>query len=253
MSGRLEGKVILVTGAASGIGKAIAELSLKEGAKVVLSDISESGEKTASDLSRHGELKFIRADVSSNSDVENLVNKTVQEFGRIDAACNNAGIEGVLTSTVEYPEDMWEKVMDINLKGVWLCMKYEIQQMLKQNGGSIVNTASVAGLLGLANASAYTASKHGVIGLTKAAAIEYATRNIRINAICPGWIETPMVMERGVSAKNKEAREQISAMTPSNRLGKPVEIAEGVVWLFSDAASFATGHPLVIDGGMVAQ
>jgi len=197
------------------------------------------------------EAIFVKADVSKAAEVEAMVNKAVETYGRLDCTFNNAGVEGIMATTAEYTEEDWDRVIAINLKGVWLCMKYEIAQMLKQGGGAIVNTASVLGLVGMAELPAYVASKHGVAGLTKTAALEYAKMGIRVNAVCPGTIRTPM-MERGIALK-PEFEAQALAAEPIGRMGKPEEIAEAVVWLSSEAASFVTGHTMAVDGGWVAQ
>jgi NAD(P)-dependent dehydrogenase (short-subunit alcohol dehydrogenase family) len=180
-----------------------------------------------------------------------MITKTVETYGRLDGAFNNAGIEGKMADTIAYPEDVFDRVIAINLKGVWLCMKYEIPQMLKNGGGSIVNTASGAGLVGVEQLSAYNASKHGVVGLTKTAALEFAQKNIRVNCVCPGLINTPMVARMIDSGGMNE--QEFLAAEPVGRMGRPEEIGEGVVWLLSDAASFVTGHALSIDGGYVAR
>ena len=254
MAGTMDGKVALVTGAGSGIGQATALTFAREGAKVVVADVNaQGGEETASKIKESGgESIFVHADVSSATDVEAMVSDTVEAFGRLDFAHNNAGIssQGRGGPSHEHPEDLWDRVIDINLKGVWLCMKYEIPQMLEQGGGAIVNTASIAGLVGLRNAGAYVASKHGVVGLTKTAALEYAQLGIRVNCVCPGYIETSMTAE---ILSDTERRTQILAAEPIGRVGTPVEIAEAVVWLCSDAASFVTGHAMTVDGGYVAQ
>jgi NAD(P)-dependent dehydrogenase (short-subunit alcohol dehydrogenase family) len=249
----LDGKVALVTGAGSGIGRATALTFAREGAKVVVADIiAEGGEETVRMVkAAGGEALFVKTDVSKAAEVEALITKVVQTYGRLDCAFNNAGIEGVFVSTAECSEENWDRTLAINLKGVWLCMKYEIPQMLKQGGGAIVNTASVAGLVGFAGLPAYVASKHGVAGLTKTAALEYAKAGIRVNAVCPGGISTPMT-ERLFKAQPQMA-EAVAALEPVGRMGKPEEIAEAVVWLCSDAASFVTGHAMAVDGGMVAQ
>jgi NAD(P)-dependent dehydrogenase (short-subunit alcohol dehydrogenase family) len=253
MAGRVDGKVALVTGAGSGIGRATAQIFTREGAKVVVADIViEGGEETVRLLkAAGGEATFVRVDVSQPVDVEAMVKKAVDTYGRLDCAFNNAGIEGVIQPTADYGEAHWDRVLAINLKGVWLCMKYEIQQMLKQGSGAIVNTASVAGLVGLPSFSAYVAAKHGVNGLTKTAALEYAKAGIRVNAVCPGAIRTPM-FERGVR-DNPGIEEQIVAAEPIGRMAAPEEVGEAVVWLCSDAASFVTGLPMAVDGGWVAQ
>ncbi len=253
MAGQLDGKVALITGAGSGIGRASALAFAREGAKVAVADIVvEGGEETVRMVKEAGgEAFFIKVDVSNAADVEAMVNTVVDTYGRIDCAYNNAGIEGRLASTDEYPEDVFDKVIDINLTGVWLCMKYELPHMLKQGSGAIVNTASGAGLIGVAGMSAYVASKHGVVGLTKTAALEYAKSGIRVNAVCPGLIQTPMV-ER-ITADQPQLGEALVAAEPVGRTGKPEEIAESVVWMCSDAASFVTGHAMSVDGGYVAQ
>ena len=251
--GQLDGKVALITGAGSGIGRASALAFAREGARVAVADIVvEGGEETVRMVKEAGgEAFFIQVDVSNAAEVEAMVNTVVDAYGRIDCAYNNAGIEGRLASTDEYPEDVFDKVIDINLTGVWLCMKYELPHMLKQGSGAIVNTASGAGLIGVAGMSAYVASKHGVVGLTKTAALEYAKSGIRVNSVCPGLIQTPMV-ER-LTADQPQLGEALVAAEPVGRTGKPEEIAESVVWLSSDAASFVTGHAMSVDGGFVAQ
>ena len=253
MAGWLDGKVALVTGGSSGIGRASALAFAREGAKVVVADaVVEGGEETVGMIKKAGgEAIFIKADVSKAAEVEALINKAVETYGRLDCAFNNAGIEGEMAQTAECSEENWDRTLSINLKGVWLCMKYEIPQMLKQGGGAIVNTASVMGLVGLVGSPAYVASKHGVVGVTKTAALEYAKAGIRVNAVCPGAIRTPMV-ERALSARPQLA-ETITAMEPVGRMGKPEEIAEAVVWLCSDGASFVTGLAMAVDGGWVAQ
>jgi NAD(P)-dependent dehydrogenase (short-subunit alcohol dehydrogenase family) len=253
MARLLENKVILVTGGGSGIGRATSLLLAGEGAKVTIADyVPEGAERTMKMIKESGgEASCIAADVSVAKQVEAMINRTVGIYGRLDGAFNNAGIEGRMVDTAEYPEDVFDRIMAINLKGVWLCMKYEIPQMLKTGGGSIVNTASGAGLVGVAMLSAYNASKHGVVGLTKTAALEFAQKNIRVNCVCPGVINTPMVARMIDSGGMNE--QEIVAAEPVKRMGRPEEIGEGVVWLLSDAASFVTGHSMSIDGGFVAQ
>jgi NAD(P)-dependent dehydrogenase (short-subunit alcohol dehydrogenase family) len=253
MAGRVEGKVALVTGGASGIGRATALTFAREGAKLVVADMNEDGGHQTVHMitEKGGEAIFVQVDVTSASAVEAMILKTVETYGRIDCAHNNAGISGGLSArTAEYPEDAWHQVIAVNLTGVWLCMKYEIPQMLHHGGGTIVNTASAAGLVGGRGMSAYVASKHGVVGLTKTAALEYAQQGIRVNCVCPGVIHTPMT-ERGLS--DPELRARIIATEPIGRVGTPEEVAEAVVWLCSDAASFVTGHTMTVDGGYVAQ
>ncbi len=253
MPGTLNGKVALVTGGASGIGRATALTFAREGAKLVIADMNEDGGQQTVHLitEKGGEAIFVRTDVSKAVEVQALISTAVETYGRLDCAHNNAGISGGGRAlTAEYPEETWHQVIAVNLTGVWLCMKYEIPQMLHQGGGVIVNTASVAGLIGGRGLAAYVASKHGVVGLTKTAALEYAHQGIRVNCVCPGVIHTPMT-ERAWS--DPERRAQIIAMEPLGRIGNPEEIAEAVVWLCSDAASFVTGHAMSVDGGYVAQ
>ena len=253
MAGQLDGKVALVTGGGSGIGRATCLAMAREGAQVMVADIVvEGGQETVSLVKNAGgEATFIRADVSQASEVEAMVKQTIETYGRLDCAFNNAGIEGPVCSTVEYTEEDFDRVVAIDLTGVWLCMKYEIPAMLQHGGGAIVNTASVAGLVGFQGISAYVASKHGVNGLTKTAALEYAKAGIRVNAVCPGVIETPMV--KRAFEKSPGMEEGVAAVEPVGRLGQPQEVAEAVVWLCSDAASFVTGLPMAVDGGLVAQ
>ncbi len=249
----LEGKVVLITGAASGIGRAAAESFAEHGARLLLADVDEkAGTSVAAALEKAGtEARFVRTDVSDAGDVERMVSECISAYGRLDAAINNAGIEGEQAETAECSESNWERVLSINLTGVWLCMKHEIPPMLGGDGGSIVNTSSVAGLVGFANLPAYVASKHGVVGLTRAAALEYADRGIRINAICPGVIRTEMV-ER-VTRGDPETERAYAEMAPAGRMGTPDEIASAIVWLASPRSSFVTGHPMVADGGLVAR
>lgn len=252
MTKELQGKVAIVTGGTSGIGRDTAVLFAKAGAKVVVAGRREMEGKGTVDLIRAagGDGLFVKADVARAADVQALVQKTVEKFGCLDVGFNNAGIEGNWLPITEQPEEDWDRVIDINLKGTWLCLKYEIQQMLKQGGGgAIVNMASVAGLMGSAGAATYCASKHGVMGLTKAAALEYARSGIRINVVCPAVIETAMAERAfGDPATNKF----ILGLHPIGRFGRPMEIAEAVLWMCSDRASFMTGQSLVLDGGLLA-
>jgi NAD(P)-dependent dehydrogenase (short-subunit alcohol dehydrogenase family) len=253
MAGRVEGKVALVTGGASGIGRATALTFAREGAKLVVADMNdEGGQQTVHMITENGgEAIFVKTDVSKTVAVQALISKVVETYGRLDCAHNNAGISsGVRALTADYPEERWQQVLAVNLTGVWLCMKYEIVQMLHHGGGAIVNTASIAGLVGGAGGAAYTASKHGVVGLTKTAALEYAQQGIRVNCICPGYIQTPMTAS---NLSDPERQAQIIAREPIGRVGTPEEVAETVVWLCSDAASFVTGHAMTVDGGYVAQ
>lgn len=253
MAGRLDGKVALVTGGGSGIGQATALIFAREGAKVVVADITvEGGEETIRKIqTAGGQATFVKTDVSKATEVEALVNKTVETYGRLDCAFNNAGVEGGVKITTDCTEEDFDRTIAINLTGVWLCMKYEIQHMLSQGGGAIVNTSSAAGLVGFAGLPDYVASKHAVVGLTKTAALEYAKSGIRVNAVCPGVIETPMIARGAQMAPGFD--EQALAMEPIGRYGQPSEIGEAVVWLCSDAASFVTGIPMAVDGGVVAQ
>jgi NAD(P)-dependent dehydrogenase (short-subunit alcohol dehydrogenase family) len=253
MPGLLEGKIVLVTGGGSGIGRATALRVAGEGAKVMIADyIPEGGERTVKMVKEAGgEAGFIEADVSIAAQAEAMVSETVKRHGRIDCAFNNAGIEGKMANTAECSEELFDQVVAINLKGVWLCMKYEIQAMLKTGGGNIVNTASIAGLVGFEGLPAYNASKGGVVQLTRTAALEFATKKIRVNCVCPGVIRTPMV-ERLLDNRSI-TEEELTSGEPIGRMGRPEEIAEGVLWLMSDASSFVTGHPLVIDGAWVAR
>jgi len=252
MTTELAGKVGLVTGGTSGIGREAAVLFAKAGAKVVVSGRREKEGKETIELIRAagGDGLFVTSDVSRAAEVAALVQKAVENFGRLDVAFNNAGVEGAWIPIAEQSEEDWDYTIDINLKGVWLCLKYEIQQMLKQGGGgAIVNMASVAGWIGSAGAATYCASKHGVMGLTKAAALETARSGIRVNAVCPAVIETPMG-ERIFGAP--EMKKYALGFHPIGRFGKPMEVAEAVVWMCSDRASFMTGQSLVLDGGFLA-
>ena len=244
-------RVALVTGAASGIGRATALAFAASGASVMLADIDTAGGEETRQLIRDqgGEAAFIRVDVAVDAEVAAMVSATVERFGRLDYAFNNAGIEGVVSSVVDYPEEVFDRVTAINIKGVWLCMRHEIPVMLEQGGGAIVNTASIAGLGGNAHVIAYTASKHAVIGMTKSAALGYAAHNIRVNAVCPGIIQTPMIERLTGDAFPREA---LDSVQPIGRRGQPEEVAATVVWLCSDAASLVTGIAMPVDGGATA-
>lgn len=248
------GKVALVTGGASGIGRATALAFARLGASVVVADVSEHGNRESVRLieAEGGRALAVGCDVTHDEEVKAALAKTVEAFGRLDFAFNNAGIEPKKPApTADYDEEEWDRIFDINLRGVFVCMKHEIPLILKQGGGAIVNTSSGAGIIGIKGSPAYTAAKHGVIGLTKAAALDYAAQNIRINAVCPGYIETPM-MER-FTGGTPEGRAKVVGEEPVGRMGKPEEIAAAVVWLCSDAAAFMIGHAMVIDGGQTVQ
>jgi NAD(P)-dependent dehydrogenase (short-subunit alcohol dehydrogenase family) len=252
MTAELQGKVALVTGGTSGIGRDTAILFAKAGAKLMVAGRREVEGKETVELIRAtgSDGVFVKADVSKANEVDALVQRTVEQFGRLDVAFNNAGIEGRWVPITEQSEEDWDQTIDINLKGVWLCLKYEIRQMLKQGtGGAIVNMASAAGLMGLAGAATYSASKHGVIGLTKSAALENARSGIRVNVVCPAVIETPMA-ERAY--EEPAIHKFVLGLHPMGRFGKPEEIAEAVLWMCSDRASFMTGQSLVLDGGLLA-
>lgn len=256
MPGQFAGKVVLVTGGGAGIGRATAQAFAKEGARVAVIDVGEQpGQDTVRDIqSLGGTAIFIKADVSQPREVEASVNQIVQTFGGLDYAINNAGVVGDIAPTVDYSLDAWNRVIAINLTGVWLCLKYEIPRLLAQGGGAIVNTASILGLVGSPNTSAYTATKHGVVGLTQTAALEYSSRGIRVNAIAPGYIRTAMVLEQGVQAGHRpEVMQRLISLHPIGRLGTPEEVAQANLWLCSESASFITGITLPIDGGYTAQ
>jgi NAD(P)-dependent dehydrogenase (short-subunit alcohol dehydrogenase family) len=246
---RFQGKVAFVTGGASGIGRAAALAFASDGASVVVADVSEAGtHETARMIEQRGARAVgVRCDVTRPADLEAALDKTVSTFGRLDFAFNNAGVEPkALTATAETPLEEWDRIMDIDLRGVFLCMKYEIPRMLAHGGGAIVNTSSGAGVIGIKGNAAYTAAKHGVIGLTRAAALDYAAQNVRINAICPGYIDTPMIARFAAGA---EGRARVISEEPIGRMGKPEEIGATVAWMCSDAAAFMIGHALVVDGG----
>jgi NAD(P)-dependent dehydrogenase (short-subunit alcohol dehydrogenase family) len=252
VNGVLAGRVALVTGAASGIGRASALALARSAARVMVSDVNvEGGEETVESIrAEGGDAQFVRADVSRGEDVGALIAATVAHFGRLDCAHNNGGIEGPLAATADCSEEDWRRVIDVNLTGVWWCLKHELPQMLGR-GGAIVNTASVSGLKGFPPLlPAYVASKYGVVGLTQVTARHYARYGIRVNAVCPGAIDTPMLGRIGEGAARLGV--PMVAENPTGRLGTPDEVAAAVVWLCSDAASLVTGHTLVVDGGFLA-
>jgi NAD(P)-dependent dehydrogenase (short-subunit alcohol dehydrogenase family) len=248
-----ENKVALVTGAASGLGFATARAFAESGAHVVLADWNEKEvQAAAKEIASKGPKTLgIRCDVSDDAQVEAMVKQTVATFGQLDAAYNNAGVQNVLAETADSPRDDYDRVMAINLRGVWSCMKFELQQMRKQGSGAIVNCSSLGGLIGGAQRGTYHAAKHGVIGLTKSAALEYATRGIRVNDVCPGMIQTPMTDKMIAEGQGEELNKMLKTFVPMGRMGKAEEIADAVLWLCSSAASYVTGQSISVDGGYV--
>jgi len=243
----MKDKVAIITGAGSGIGESTAKAFAEAGATVVLVDINDPVEQAEELIVAGHKALSIRCDVANEAEVEAMVEQTVSTFGRLDAAYNNAGINSPVADTADASGEEFDHVMAINLRGVWNCMKYELRQMRKQGSGAIVNCSSIGGLIGIAERGVYHASKHGVIGLTKSAALEYAARGIRINAVCPGTIETPMVA--GMMATQEEAMKEILKDMPIGRMGRPEEVAATVLWLCSPAASFIIGQAIAVDGG----
>jgi len=250
MGNSFKDKVVLITGGSFGIGKATALLFAAKGAKIVLVDWVENPE-TVEEIEALGtQVLFIKCDVSKTEAVKIMIARVVIVFGRLDYAFNNAGIEGISASVTEGTEENWDKIMAVNLKGIWNCMKFQIPEMQKTGQGAIVNCASIAGLRGYRGLSAYVASKHGIIGLTNTAALECAQLGIRINAVCPGAIKTAMIDR--LTGHQKEVEAQFAAQEPMGRLGQPEEVAQAVLWLCSNQASFITGHALTVDGGWTA-
>lgn len=252
MGGTFEGKVALVTGAGGGIGRATALAFAREGARLVVSDLPGTGGDGTARLitDAGGTAVHVACDVTRPEEVEALVAAAADAFGRLDCAHNNAGVEGAYGRTADCEEENFDRTCAVNLKGVFLCMRAEIAHMAANGGGAVVNTASVAGVEGAKNLPAYVASKHGVMGLTRTAALEYASRGIRVNAVCPGPIRTRML--EAIMRENPRMEPAMTAAVPMRRLGAPEEIAEAVIWLCSDRASFVTGHGLVVDGGLTA-
>lgn len=249
----LENQVALVTGGAAGIGRAAAAELANAGARVVVADLDGAGgEETVAQIrARGGEALFVRCDVSKGEQVAMLVARTLAAYGRLDCAFNNAGIEGAMASTTDCTEENWDRTLAVNLKSVWLCMKHELPHMQKQGHGSIVNCASIAGLVGFPSLPAYVASKHGIVGLTRAAALENAKLGIRVNAVCPGVIRTAMIDR--ITGGKADVAAQFIAPQPIGRMGTPEEVASAVLWLCSPGASLVTGQALAVDGGWVAQ
>jgi NAD(P)-dependent dehydrogenase (short-subunit alcohol dehydrogenase family) len=253
MNESFEGKVALVTGAGSGIGLATAKAFAEAGASVVLADTREEAVGAAAEELTTGGRKAIavRCDVTDDGQVTSMIERTASTFGRLDAAFNNAGVMQRRVETAEISGDEWDRVMAVNLRGVWSCMKYELRQMFRNGGGAIVNCSSIGGLIGVAGLAAYHAAKHGVIGLTKTAALEYAARGIRINAVCPGTINTPMA--QSLTGDDPKVLAEFLKDEPIGRIGAPEEIAAAVLWLCSPGASYVIGHALLVDGGYTAR
>jgi len=247
-----DAKVAVVTGAASGLGLATAQAFAEAGASVVLADSNQKAVRSATERlkARGHKVRAVHCDVSDDSQVEAMVRETIGAFGRLDAAYNNAGVQNALAETADTTREDYDRVMGINLRGVWSCMRAELQQMRKQGSGAIVNCSSLGGLVGGAERGIYHAAKHGVIGFTKSAALEYAARGIRINAVCPGLIQTPM-SDQMVAAGQGEALKAMEKSIPMARVGRPEEIANAVLWLCSDAASYVTGQSISVDGGFI--
>lgn len=251
MSDQFNNKVAFITGGSFGIGRATAIAFAKEGAKVAVVDYVEDNETVDTIKAAGGEAVFVKCDVSNTDDVKAAIEKTVDTYGQLNYAFNNAGVEGTQGITADCTEENWHRTIGVNLTGIFLSMKYELPHMLKQGSGAIVNCASVAGLVGFPGLPAYVASKHGIVGLTKTTALEYAKQGIRVNAVCPGVIKTAMIDR--ITGKEKEVEKQFTDMEPVGRMGNPEEVAEAVIWLCSDKAGFVTGETLAVDGGFHAQ
>lgn len=252
-TGQFAGKTIFITGAGTGIGRATALVFAREGASVAAAGVTEDDlQETVRQVTQQGGRAIaVRCDVTKTADVQAALAATIKAFGRLDYAFNNAGVEQKKVAAAELEEDEWDRIMNTNMRGLYLCLKHEIPLILEQGGGAIVNVSSGAGVIGVRNSLAYTGSKHGVIGMTRSAALDYAAQNLRINVVCPGYIDTPM-MDR-FTGGTKEGREKVTMEEPIGRVGQPEEIANAVLWLCSDAASFTVGHALVVDGGQTIQ
>ncbi len=250
----MTGRVALVTGGGSGIGRATALAFARREARVVIAEIDDQGARETAALvaAAGGECSLVHADVADSTQVQAMVSHALATYGRLDFAVNNAGIGGPLLDTADYAEDAWHRLIGINLTGVFLCLKYEIPALLQGGGGAIVNMASIMGHVGMRGGAAYAASKHGVVGLTKVAALEYGSRGIRVSAVCPGYIETPLLAQGGV-VEGTEVFAALSGLHALGRLGRPEEVAAAAVWLCSDEASFVSGVPMLVDGGYAAQ
>jgi NAD(P)-dependent dehydrogenase (short-subunit alcohol dehydrogenase family) len=252
MEKQFKGKVAIVTGGSFGIGKATAIAFAKEGAKVIVGDIIEDNETVDTITKAGGDAVFVKCDVANEDDVKKMVKTAIDKWGRLDFAFNNAGIEGVSGSTIDCTNENWERTIGVNLTGVWYCMKHQVPEMLKSGTKTaIVNCASIAGLVGFSGLPAYVASKHAIVGLTKTTALEFAKSGLRVNAVCPGVIKTPMIDR--FTGKKKEAEQQFIAAEPIGRMGEPEEVADTVIFLCSEKSSFITGHAMAVDGGWIAQ
>jgi len=253
--GNLKGKVVIITGGSTGIGRATSLTFAREEAKIMVANRDVAGGEEIVNMIKEqgGQAHFIKTDVSKAYDVERMVNQTIQTYGRLDCAFNNAGVTGETASIVDCTEKNWDFVIDINLKGIWLCMKYEIPEMIKNGGGVIVNTSSVLGVVGTEDRPAYVASKHGIIGLTKAAALEYSPKRIRVNAVCPGPTKTGSAAETRLFTEDLDFEKKKVAEVPMGRFGEATEQAEAVIWLCSEASSYVNGQALVVDGGLTSR